>query len=352
MSRDEFTLSPIDERTLAELSTAPAPWRREIEGIDVLYGEGRLAELGALVRELGGRRALLVADSGITRAGYCRTAIEALDQAGVAAVLFDEVDENPTTTNIDAGVAVASRDSCDFVVGLGGGSAMDCAKAINILLTNGGQIADYQGFRGTNRPLLPSIGVPTTAGTGSEAQSFALITDAVTHNKMACGDSEVRFRAVVLDPALTDTLPIATAAASGIDAVAHAIESYVTTRRTRVSAALSLAAWQLLEENLEVALQSIGDRGPWGRMQLAAFLAGAAIERSMLGAAHACANPLTARFGIAHGVAIALMLPHVVRYNGPPSRRARRPGHRCPRLARAPGLRWPARGSCSRGCQG
>jgi alcohol dehydrogenase len=294
-----------------------SPWRRSIEGIDVLFGESRIDEIGSLVRELGGRRVLLVADPGITKAGYCKRASRSIAEAGSESVLFDQVRENPTSRNVEDGVATARGADIDFLVGLGGGSAMDCAKGINILLTNGGSMADYRGFGRTTKPLLPSIGVPTTAGTGSEAQSYALITDSASHTKMACGDSLVRFRAVILDPTLTDSLPTATAAASGIDAVAHAVESYVTTRRTEESASLAREAWELLNQTLEPAIDSIGDRRLWGRMMYAAFLAGAAIERSMLGAAHACANPLTARFGTTHGVAVALMLPHVVRYNGP-----------------------------------
>ena len=291
-------------------------WRETIEGIDVLCGEDRLAELGGLARELSGHRALVVGDPGITAAGYCDRALGALRSAGLGARLFDAVAENPTSNDVRAGVEAARELDADLIVGLGGGSAMDCAKGINILYTNGGEMADYQGFGKPSEPLLPSIGIPTTAGTGSEAQSFALITDPTTHAKMACGDTQARFRAVILDPTVTDTLPRTTAAAAGLDAIAHAVESHVTTRRSAASARLSKAAWDALDRYLEAAFEAIGDRHLWGRLQVAAFLAGAAIERSMLGAAHALANPLTSRYGTTHGVAVALMLPHVVRYNG------------------------------------
>jgi len=292
-------------------------WRRTIEEIDVLFGEDRLAELGALVHEHGGHRVLLVADPGITAVGYCEQARASIEAAGLAMRLFDEVDENPTSLNVEAGVVAARRGDADFLVGLGGGSAMDCAKGINILLTNGGQMSDYQGFGHTREPLLPSIGVPTTAGTGSETQSFALITHHETHEKMACGDRQVRFRSVILDPSLTDTLPAVTAAAAGLDAIAHALESFVTTQRCEASNRLAKAAWERLNEQYEPALAAIGDRRIWGQMLVAAFLAGAAIERSMLGAAHALANPITSRYATIHGIAVALMLPHVIRYNGP-----------------------------------
>jgi alcohol dehydrogenase len=162
--------------------------------------------------------------------------------------------------------------------------------------------------------MLPSIGVPTTAGTGSEAQSYALISHPETHAKMACGDPKARFREVILDPDLAASAPRPVAATAGIDAVSHAVESFVTTRGNDGSRKLAREAWRLLDGGLEAALA--GDREAVGDTLLGAHLAGAAIEASMLGAAHACANPLTARFGVVHGVAVGLMLPHVVRFNG------------------------------------
>ena len=299
------------------LPTSTSHWTQEVEGIRVLFGAGRLAEIGALVSDLGGRRVLLVADPGLTAAGHCDSARKALESAALEVTLFDQVGQNPSTRDVDRGVNAARGHQADFIVGLGGGSAMDCAKAINILYTNGGSMADYQGFGRTNNHLLPSVGIPTTAGTGSEAQSYALISDHATRAKMACGDKRALFRAVILDPELTDSLPAATAAASSIDAVSHALESFVTTRRTETSNCYALEAWGRLDRCFEAALQTIGDHRLWGEMLIAAHLAGAAIEASMLGAAHACANPLTANHDTTHGVAVALMLPHVVRFNAP-----------------------------------
>jgi alcohol dehydrogenase len=215
---------------------------------------------------------------------------------------------------VDAGRTFAADQAIDSLVGLGGGSSMDCAKAINFVLTNGGSIHDYHGWGKASRPLLPSIGIPTTAGTGSEAQSYALISDAVTHVKMACGDPKAAFRAAILDPSLIASQPADVKAAAGYDAVSHAVESYVTTKRTPVSEIFAREAWRLLEANFERSIDS-GGMDAFGAMLLGAHLAGLAIENSMLGATHACANPLTARFGTAHGVAIAVLLPHVVRWN-------------------------------------
>ena len=163
--------------------------------------------------------------------------------------------------------------------------------------------------------MLPSIGVPTTAGTGSDAQSYALISDAETHAKMACGDPKAAFRVAILDPALTVSQPKAVTAVAGYDAFSHAVESFVTARRTAMSDVFAREAWRLLEANYERVLAAPSDLAARGAMLLGSHEAGIAIEQSMLGATHACANPLTARYGTTHGIAIAVMLPHVVRWN-------------------------------------
>jgi alcohol dehydrogenase len=291
-------------------------WSADIGGVRVWFGLDTLDLLGTLAAELGGRRALVVTDPGIRAAGHAERAVAALETAGLAAELFDEVAENPTSLHVEAGRSRAAAFGADLLVGLGGGSAMDCAKGINFVLTNGGRMEDYQGSGKAFRSMLPSIGVPTTAGTGSEAQSYALISHPVTHQKMACGDRKARFREVLLDPRLAASAPRKVAAVAGIDAVAHAVESHVASRANPVSRMLSREAWRLLAESLEASLSAPEDLAATGGMLLGAHLAGAAIEASMLGAAHSCANPLTARFGIVHGVAVGLMLPHVVRFNG------------------------------------
>lgn len=203
----------------------------------------------------------------------------------------------------------------DSIIGLGGGSSMDCAKGINFLLTNGGHMADYRGYGKATKPMLPMIAIPTTAGTGSEGQTYALISDAETHVKMACGDPKAAFRVALLDPALTLSQPRSITATSGFDAIAHAVETYVTIKRNPLSQLFSREAWRLLEPNYERVLSQPDNLEARGAMQLGAFYAGLAIENSMLGATHACANPLTARHGTAHGAAIAMLLPSVVRWN-------------------------------------
>jgi alcohol dehydrogenase len=256
-----------------------------------------------------------VSDRGVVTAGHTQRGLDSLKRAGVETHLFDGVHENPTTDDVEAGVRLARRFEPQLLVGLGGGSSMDCAKGINFLLTNGGNMDDYRGYGKANNPLLPMIAIPTTAGTGSEAQSYALISDAETHVKMACGDPKAAFRIALLDPVLTVSQPRSITATAGYDAIAHAVETAVTTKRNPLSELFSREAWRLLEPNYERVLSEPDNLPARGAMQLGAFYAGLAIENSMLGATHACANPLTARYGTEHGAAIAMLLPTVVRWN-------------------------------------
>ena len=284
--------------------------------IRVKFGEDALAELGRSARDLGGTRALLVTDPGLIAAGHVAHALAILEEAGVAVFVFHEVEENPTTAHVRACVRFAeSVGGIDLIIALGGGSSMDCAKGANFLLTNGGEMEDYWGKELAKQPLLPSIGIPTTAGTGSEAQRFALISHEETHRKMACGDIKARFRTVILDPLLLRSAPRSVAAATGMDAITHAVESYVTLKRGPFSQLFAKEAWRLLNANFEKVLLRRDDAKAWGQMLLGAHFSGAAIENSMLGAAHACANPLTARFNVTHGTAVSMMLPHVIRFN-------------------------------------
>ncbi len=197
----------------------------------IVFGPGKLSALGSLASSLNAKRALVVSDRGIVAAGHTPRGIQSLEQNGIAVALFDRIDENPTTAHVDDGLAAANDFRPDLIVGIGGGSSMDCAKGINFLYSCGGRMQDYWGEEKATGPLVPMIAVPTTAGTGSETQSYALIADAATHVKMACGDKRAAFRAAILDPELTLTQPPRVTALTGIDAMAHALETYVTKRR-------------------------------------------------------------------------------------------------------------------------
>ncbi len=282
----------------------------------MVFGNDSIDRLGSLTAEFQVRRVLVVSDPGIVQAGHVRHGIQSLQGAGLITETFDGARENPTTEHVRQGVELARQFQPELLVGLGGGSAMDCAKGINFIYSCGGEMGDYWGVDKATGPMLPMIGVPTTAGTGSELQSFALISDAQTQVKMACGDRRASCSVAVLDPRLTLTQPPQVTALTGIDAISHALETWVTRPRNPISMMCSRQAWQLLSGNFERVLESPDNLDARGGMLLGAAWSGMAIENSMLGAAHALANPLTARYGITHGQAVGVMLPHVVRYNG------------------------------------
>ncbi|MEM6978095.1 MAG: iron-containing alcohol dehydrogenase [Planctomycetota bacterium] len=282
-----------------------------------VFGENAVDKIGDLARTVTpGRRVMVVADPGIVEAGHFDVVTRRLSDAGFEIQAFHDFGENPTSAMVDAGVACAASFQPELLIGLGGGSSMDCAKGINFVYSCGGSIHDYHGVGKATSDLLPLIAIPTTAGTGSEAQSFALISDADTHVKMACGDPRAACRIAVLDPVLTLTQPANVTALTGIDAISHAIETYVSKRRNPMSCMVSRRAMGLLAGAFETVLDDPDNLPARADMQLGACLSGMAIETSMLGAAHATANPLTANHDVVHGQAVGLMLPPVIRLNG------------------------------------
>jgi alcohol dehydrogenase len=282
----------------------------------IVFGDGSLARIGELATELRCRRALLITDPGIVAAGHVRSAVQHLEGAEIKALVFDGARENPTTQHVEQGVIVAREFKPDLLVGIGGGSSLDCAKGVNFVFSNGGRMQDYWGIGKATRQMLPMIAVPTTGGTGSEMQSFALISDSETNVKMACGDKKASCAVAILDPQLTLTQPPFVTAVTGIDAISHAVETYVSTRRNPISKTFSLEAWRLLANHFQKVLLDPTNLEARGAMQMGAALAGLAIENSMLGAAHSLANPVTARHQTIHGQAVGISLPHVIRFNG------------------------------------
>jgi alcohol dehydrogenase len=281
----------------------------------IVFGLNNVERLGELARGLGAKVVLVVTDPGIVTAGHADRVEHILQSCGLGVLVFHEVHENPTTRDVAKCLAIAKSAGIDTIVGLGGGSSMDTAKGCNFLLTNGGRVEDYWGVGKASRPMLPFIAIPTTAGTGSECQSAALIADERTHQKMACLDPKAAARIALLDPALTVSQPPLVTAHTGIDAIAHAVETAVTTKRNDLSQMFSHESFKLTVPSFPQVLRNPKDIQARGRMLLGAALAGTAIENSMLGAAHAAANPLTARFGVVHGEAVGILLPHVVRFN-------------------------------------
>ena len=281
----------------------------------IVFGSGVLERVGSIAESFGGHRILVISDAGVVAAGHPARVTSSIEMCGLDAHLFMDVAQNPTTQHVDAAFAFAEPLEVDLIVAIGGGSAIDCAKGVNFLLTNGGEMADYWGTNKAKKPMLPLIAIPTTAGTGSEAQSFALISNAKTHRKMACGDPKAAPVVALLDPDLTLTQPATVTALTGIDAIAHALETWVSSRRNPISQLYSRESWRLLSGNFPKVLENPSGLEARSAMLLGAHYAGVAIENSMLGAAHSCANPLTSHYDISHGAAVGLMLPAVIRFN-------------------------------------
>jgi alcohol dehydrogenase len=281
----------------------------------IVFGVNTVDQLGEMASSLGAKKVLFVTDPGIVAAGHAARAEKSLKSAGLQIATFDKAKENPTTKCVDDCAAVARAAGVDLIIGLGGGSSMDTAKGCNFLLTNGGRMQDYWGVGKATKPMLPLIAVPTTAGTGSECQSAALIVDEATHQKMACLDPKAAARIAVLDPSLTVSQPPRVTACTGLDAIAHAVETAVSKKRNAVSAMYSREAFKLCMTSFPEILLNPLDLEARGRMLLGASLSGLAIENSMLGAAHSAANPLTAHYGVIHGQAVGMMLPSVLRFN-------------------------------------
>ena len=280
----------------------------------LVFGTGCSQRVGECAKTLGSH-ALVVTDPGIMTAGHPQKILDSLHQAGIKTFLFDGSVENPSDSSVQACAFKAKSIGVDVVMGVGGGSSLDTAKGANFILTNGGSMKDYWGVGKAKNPLLPMIAIPTTAGTGSECQSYALISDDQTKRKMACGDPSALPRITLLDPELTLSQPNSVCMATAMDALAHTLESAVCNKRNPSSDYHAMHGFSLLVRNMEQVWQYPDDLDARGAVLLGAAHAGAAIERSMLGAAHALANPLTAKKGVIHGQAVSLTLPAVMAYN-------------------------------------
>lgn len=271
--------------------------------------------LGQRVRALGPGRALIVTDAGLLAAGHVDRVQRSLEAAGLAVAVHDGARPDPGQAEAEACAAAAAGWRAEVLVAVGGGSCVDTAKAGALLLARGGAIEEARGFQRRDESLLPIVAVPTTAGAGSEVQSFALISRRGDKVKLACGAPGLMPRIAWLDPTLCLSAPVPVSLAAGLDALAHAVEAAVCTVSTEASRAHAEQAAGLIWRGLERSLQVPADLEARADVLYGATMAGQAIEASMLGAAHATANPLTARWGVEHGLAVGLMLPHVLRFN-------------------------------------
>lgn len=281
-----------------------------------IMGAGGLADAGKEIEALGFRKALIVTDEALHRElGATRVLTELLDGIGVAWAVYDGVEPNPTTAQVDAGVALLKEEGCDFIISFGGGSPHDAAKAIGILATHGGDIRDFEGINRMTQPMLPLVAINTTSGTASEMTRFAIITDEKRHVKMAIVDWRTTPTLSVDDPDLMEAMPPALTAATGMDALTHAIEAYVSTAATPVTDSAALHAIKLVAGFLPRAVADGHDKEAREMMTYAEFLAGMAFNSASLGYVHAMAHQLGGFYDLPHGVCNAILLPHVQAWN-------------------------------------
>lgn len=274
--------------------------------------------LGAAVSSLAGRgftRALLVTDAVLNRLGVAARVAALLEAECIAVTIFDGAQPNPTVGNVEAGLAKLRADGCDLVVSLGGGSPHDCAKGIALVAANGGAITDYEGVDRSAKPQVPLVAINTTAGTASEMTRFCIITDETRHVKMAIVDRHVTPILSVNDPELMLAKPKGLTAATGMDALTHAVEAYVSTAATPITDACALKAVELIAANLRSAVADGSDLAAREQMAYAQFLAGMAFNNASLGYVHAMAHQLGGFYDLPHGVCNAVLLPHVEAFN-------------------------------------
>ena len=280
-----------------------------------LMGADCLKEAGEQVAELGFKKALIVTDKVLGQIGIVKKVTDVLDNKDIEYAIYDETKPNPTVKNVNDGLELLKEKECDFVISLGGGSAHDCAKGIALLATNGGEIKDYEGVDKSKKPQLPMVGINTTAGTGSEMTLFAIITDEERHIKMALVDKHLTPIIAVNDPMLMLAMPKSLTAATGMDALTHAIEAYVSTSATPITDACAEKAIELISNYLVNAVENGQDVEARDMMAYAEYLAGMAFNNASLGYVHAMAHQLGGFYNLPHGVCNAILLPHVQEYN-------------------------------------
>ncbi|MGR2662272.1 MULTISPECIES: L-threonine dehydrogenase [Chromobacterium] len=280
-----------------------------------LMGAGCLQQAVETMRGYGYRKVLMVTDTGLVKTGLAGRVTELLGDVGIATVLFDGVHPNPTTANVGAGLALLREHDCDAVVSLGGGSPHDCAKGIALVAANGGKIQDYEGVDKSAKPQLPLVAINTTAGTASEMTRFCIITDESRHIKMAIVDKHTTPVLSVNDPETMAGMPASLTAATGMDALTHAVEAYVSTIATPITDACALKAVTLIAGHLRRAVRHGLDMEAREQMAYAQFLAGMAFNNASLGYVHAMAHQLGGFYDLPHGVCNAVLLPHVQAFN-------------------------------------
>lgn len=280
-----------------------------------IIGTGALAQAMDAIAALGLKKALIVTDGGLSKMGVADQIGGLLKEKGIDYAVFDQVQPNPTVNNVNAGLAKLKESSADCVISLGGGSSHDAAKAIAIVAANGGKIEDYEGLDKSKKPQIPLVAINTTAGTASEMTRFTIITDETRHVKMAIVDKHVTPLLSVNEPALMEGMPATLTAATGMDALTHAVEAYVSTAASPITDAVAVKAIELIARYLPTAVSEPKNKEAREQMAYAQFMAGMAFNNASLGYVHAMAHQLGGFYDLPHGVCNALLLPHVERFN-------------------------------------
>ncbi|KXI22287.1 L-threonine dehydrogenase [Photobacterium sanguinicancri] len=280
-----------------------------------LMGAGCLTQAVDTIQAHGFKKALIVTDKVLNQIGVVKQVADLLTARDVESVVFDGTQPNPTTGNVEAGLKLLKDNECDFVISLGGGSPHDCAKGIALVASNGGKIGDYEGVDQSAKPQMSLVAINTTAGTASEMTRFCIITDEERHIKMAIVDKNTTPLLSVNDPELMLAKPASLTAATGMDALTHAIEAYVSTAATPITDAVAIKAIELIQAHLRTAVNEGQNIEAREQMAYAQFMAGMAFNNASLGYVHAMAHQLGGFYDLPHGVCNAVLLPHVQRYN-------------------------------------
>ncbi|SFF04418.1 iron-containing alcohol dehydrogenase [Alteribacillus iranensis] len=284
---------------------------------NLLFGEGSVAKITNVVQKEGFQRVLVICDKGIQQANILTFVTDELERSGAEYVVFSDVEANPTTTNVNHCMEILNRFQPDFLIGVGGGSPLDVAKAVSLLATNGGKIEEYEGIDTFEKDPLPLLAVPTTAGTGSEVTIFTVITNPETEYKLTAGGKRLAPKWAVMDPELTRTLPPHITAATGMDALVHAIESYTSTATYPLTETLALEAIRVISSNLRQAVFNGDNMKARTAMLYGSLIAGVSFNNTRLGNVHAMSHPLSAMYNVPHGVANSVLLPYVMTFNLP-----------------------------------
>lgn len=287
---------------------------RFVHRADVAFGKNRAAELPEELADLGVDHPMIVTDPTLPEVGVIDPIVDALEEEGIAYSLYDEVEPNPRVATVETGSDILEDEGCDGVIGVGGGSSMDTAKAISALATNGGNYEDYEGQGNLPTDPHPIITVPTTIGTGSEVTPFTVITDPERDEKLGVGDPKLIPDVALLDPLLLESLPSTVAASTGMDCLTQSVMAYVSTNSNPITDALTIAAVEMISENLPAAV-SKKDVDALMNMQIATTIEGSGFMNAGLGLVHSMSHPVSAHYDTPHGVTNGVILPSVLRYN-------------------------------------